>query len=108
MQDVITQIMNFPVAESIHSMQGYLVGWLLSHGVIKNKDAWGRAGFSAGTFFIAYELAEMWRISDQGDSDVMVFLATAWITGLLYAVAHYFRHQILFFGQWIKNAILRR
>ena len=88
MWDVIEQIKNFPLAETAHAVQGYVCGALGSHGLIKNKNVFMRASMIVAFCFVAYEYTEQQRIHDQGDSDIMVFWATAFLTALFYLAGH--------------------
>ena len=88
MWDVIEQIKNFPLPESIHAVQGYVCGALAVHGLIKDKVTLMIGSFIVAYCFIEYETLEQRRIHDQGDSDVMVFWATAFISGLIYFGCH--------------------
>ena len=111
MNDLITQIINYPLAETIHSFQGIIAGWLLCHGLLRDKTSYVLGAFVVAYCFIAYEDTEMARIHDQGDSDIMVFWGTAMVTALFYDIIHYFRHHIFsslrFVGNRIKDALRR-
>ena len=88
MWDVIQQIKDFPLAESIHGLQGYICGALAVHGLITDKVSFVLCAILVSYNFISYESLEQARIHDNGDSDVMVFWAVAFITGLLYFGGH--------------------
>ena len=87
--DVLEQIKNFPIPEAIHALQGYLCGFLAAHGILKDRVVNVLGAILVAFCFISYETLEQMRIHDQGDSDVMVFWATAFITGLVYMLVHH-------------------
>ena len=88
MWDVIQQIKNFPIPETVHAVQGYICGVLAAHGLITDKVSFMIGSSIIAFCFVAYEGLEQLRIHDQGDSDVMVFWATAFVTGLIYFGCH--------------------
>ena len=89
--DVLAQIMNFPIQEAIHGLQGYVCGFLLAHGIIKDKTSSVIGSLVVAFCFVAYESLEQARIADQGDSDVLVFWCLAVVTALVYSIIHYGR-----------------
>ena len=107
MLDVLQQILNYPVAELIHSLQGYIVGVLAAHGRLKNKVADILVAMLLAYGFISYEMDEQAAIHDRGDSDIMVFLATVIITGIIYTIIHYYKDPIMEYilraKIWITN-----
>ena len=94
MWDVLEQIKNFPLEETIHGLQGYICGLLLAHGIIRDKTASVLGALLIAFCFIAYESLEQARIHDQGDSDVMVFWAITVISSLIYTFIHCCRRKI--------------
>lgn len=88
MWDVIQQVKDFPFEEFIHGLQGYICGALAVHGLITNKSPFVLSAILVAFCFVAYEGLEQFRIHDKGDSDVMVFWAIAFVTGLLYFGGH--------------------
>ena len=105
MSDLINQIISYPVSETIHSLQGIIAGWLLCHGLLRDKTSYVLGAFVVAFCFIAYEGLEQARIGDQGDSDVMMFWTATVITALIYDICHFYRHHIFASLSYAKKAI---
>ena len=91
---ILLQFTKFPGAESIHLLQGVVAGWLLVSAVIDESLARATAALVILLGFCAYELAEMWRVSDNGDLDIQVFLIAMWLSAMVSLVVYGVRYLL--------------
>ena len=87
-QEIILAFHHFPGAETIHLLQGVVVGFLLATGYLKEKPARVIIALTLLIGFAIYEGYERWRILDNADTDFSIFLITSWITGIITFVCH--------------------
>ena len=82
MTELISQFTKFPLAETIHLLQGAIAGILVARGYHAKAAADMLAALLIMVGFAIYEGFERWRINDNADIDFQVFLIVMWIAGL--------------------------
>ena len=90
-KSLILQVTAFPGAETIHSLQGAVVGYLLATGYLSDKLTRVGIAFTLMQGFAIYETLEQWRIGDSGDVDFQVMLMTAWLSAVITLAVHLVR-----------------
>lgn len=87
LEDIITSWTDFPLAETIHSLQGVIAGILLACAYIRREKlesvVYTLIAMWILIAFDRYEETEQSGIGDKGWVDLKVFLVIAYISGFL-------------------------
>ena len=92
-EHLVLQFQRFPGAETIHSLQGVIVGILLARGYLKESLARVGVALTLMAAFAIYEGYERWRIGDEADLDFAAMLVAAWISTLVTLAIHLIRNR---------------
>ena len=87
-ENLLLQFHKFPFAESIHSLQGIVIGILIARGYLADSLVRVMIALVLMSGFIAYETLEQYRIGDMGDLDVSAMLIAAWLSAMVTLVVH--------------------
>ena len=83
LRSLILQLTAFPGAESIHALQGVVVGVLLARAYLTERLEQAVIALTLMVGFAIYETLEQWSIGDRGDIDFQVQLIALWVSALV-------------------------
>ena len=87
--DFFKDFLLYPVAETIHWLQGIITGWCAAHGMWKKVPSSAITALLIAIVFISYEITEQWKVNDNAYRDIENYWVMAVITGIIYTILHF-------------------